>query len=39
MSQGRVVLGVDPGSRCMGYGLVAEHSGVLTLVAAGVVRP
>lgn len=35
----RLVLGVDPGSRCMGYGLVREKSGVLELVEAGTVRP
>lgn len=34
-----VVLGVDPGSRRMGYGLVAEAGGTLRLVAAGVIRP
>lgn len=35
----RVVLGVDPGSRCMGYGVVRERSGCLALVEAGTVRP
>lgn len=35
----RIVLGVDPGSRCMGYGLVRERSGCLTLLEAGTVRP
>lgn len=35
----RVVLGVDPGSRCMGYGVVRDLSGALSLVEAGVVRP
>lgn len=35
----RLVLGVDPGSRCMGYGLVRDKSGVLELVEAGTVRP
>lgn len=34
-----VVLGIDPGSRCTGYGLVREVSGQLSLVVAGVVRP
>jgi len=32
------VLGLDPGSRVTGYGLVRETSGVLTLVAAGTIR-
>ena len=39
MADDRIVLGVDPGSRCMGYGLVLDRSGVLTLVEAGTVRP
>ncbi|NLY41381.1 MAG: crossover junction endodeoxyribonuclease RuvC [Desulfovibrionales bacterium] len=39
MSADRVVLGIDPGSRCMGFGLVRERSGCLSLVEAGVVRP
>ena len=39
MAVERIILGVDPGSRCMGYGLVRERSGVLSLVEAGVVRP
>ncbi len=40
MESGRdlVVLGLDPGSRATGYGLVRERSGVLDLIAAGVVR-
>lgn len=33
-----VVLGLDPGSRATGWGLVAEASGALSLVAAGVIR-
>jgi crossover junction endodeoxyribonuclease RuvC len=33
-----IILGLDPGSRATGYGFVRECSGVLTLVAAGVVR-
>ncbi len=32
------VLGLDPGSRFTGYGLVREVSGQATLVAAGVIR-
>lgn len=35
----RVVLGVDPGSRCMGFGLVRDRSGCLSLIEAGTVRP
>lgn len=32
------VLGLDPGSRVTGYGLVSEDSGQARLVAAGVIR-
>ena len=37
-AQELIVLGLDPGSRVTGYGFVRERSGVLELVAAGVVR-
>lgn len=33
------VLGLDPGSRCTGYGLVCEESGQLSLIRTGTVRP
>jgi len=33
-----IILGLDPGSRVTGYGFVRERSGVLELLAAGVVR-
>lgn len=33
------VLGIDPGSQCLGWGLVRESSGVLSLVACGTIRP
>jgi crossover junction endodeoxyribonuclease RuvC len=33
------VLGVDPGSRRTGWGLVNERSGVLSLADCGVIRP
>jgi crossover junction endodeoxyribonuclease RuvC len=35
---GLVVLGLDPGSRATGFGLVRERSGQAGLVAAGVIR-
>ncbi len=35
---GTVVLGLDPGSRCTGYGLVLEVSGQVSLIAAGTIR-
>lgn len=34
-----VILGIDPGSRCLGWGAVREVSGVLSLVDWGTVRP
>ena len=33
-----IVMGIDPGSQCTGWGIVAERSGVLKLVACGTVR-
>ncbi|MBU1001703.1 MAG: crossover junction endodeoxyribonuclease RuvC [Proteobacteria bacterium] len=36
--RGILVLGIDPGSRITGFGLVRELSGQATLVAAGTVR-
>jgi len=35
---GSTILGLDPGSRNTGWGIVREESGVLTLVDAGVIR-
>lgn len=35
---GVLVLGLDPGSRCTGFGLVRERSGQLELVDTGTVR-
>jgi len=37
-SGGTVVLGLDPGSRCTGYGLVREVSGQVSLIEAGTIR-
>ncbi|HEX9106460.1 MAG TPA: crossover junction endodeoxyribonuclease RuvC, partial [Longimicrobiales bacterium] len=34
-----VVLGIDPGSRRCGYGIVARSGAVLTRVASGVLVP
>lgn len=34
-----IVLGVDPGTRCTGYGVVAEVAGGRTLVECGAIRP
>ena len=36
---GKRVLGIDPGSRIAGYGVVEEAGGRLTAVGFGVVRP
>ena len=37
--QGLTVIGIDPGSQCLGWGVVRESSGVLSLVDCGVLRP
>lgn len=34
-----IVLGIDPGSRCTGYGFVREASGQAELIDVGVIRP
>jgi crossover junction endodeoxyribonuclease RuvC len=34
-----LILGLDPGSRCTGYGLIREVSGTLELISTGTVRP
>jgi len=34
----RVILGLDPGTAVMGYGLIAENQGVLSLISLGVIR-
>lgn len=39
VSNGLTVLGIDPGSQCLGWGVVREVSGVLSLVDCGAVRP
>jgi crossover junction endodeoxyribonuclease RuvC len=39
MSRDCIVLGIDPGSRCTGYGVVAETSGQAALVETGTIRP
>jgi crossover junction endodeoxyribonuclease RuvC len=33
-----IVLGIDPGVRCTGYGVVANRDGAVTLVECGVIR-
>ncbi len=38
-SDGKLILGIDPGSRCTGYGLVRETSGSLDLIQTGTIRP
>ena len=37
--QSLTVLGIDPGSQCLGWGVVREVSGVLSLVDCGTLRP
>lgn len=42
MTQARrdlTVLGIDPGSQCLGWGVVREVSGVASLVDCGTIRP
>ncbi len=39
MSQALRILGIDPGSQCLGWGVIEETSGVLSLVGCGTVRP
>ncbi|MDL2307529.1 crossover junction endodeoxyribonuclease RuvC [Desulfovibrio sp. OttesenSCG-928-C06] len=34
-----IVIGIDPGSVKMGWGVVRERSGVLELVACGIIKP
>ena len=36
---GVTVLGIDPGSQCLGWGVVREVSGVLKLLGCGTIRP
>ncbi len=36
---GVTVLGIDPGSQCLGWGVVRELSGVASLVDCGTIRP
>jgi len=36
---GLTVLGIDPGSQCLGWGVVRETSGVLHLLDCGTIRP
>ena len=38
-AQGLTVIGIDPGSQCLGWGVVREVSGVLSLVDCGTLRP
>lgn len=33
-----IILGIDPGLRCTGYGVVAKRDGAVTLVECGVIR-
>lgn len=39
MNSSVTVMGIDPGSQCLGWGVVQELSGVLTLVDCGAIRP
>ena len=37
MAQEKVILGIDPGTNIMGYGVITEQRGTLKLVAAGII--
>lgn len=40
MASGAVtIIGIDPGSQCLGWGVVREASGVLSLIDCGAIRP
>lgn len=39
MAEDLTILGIDPGSQCLGWGLVRERSGVLSLLDCGAIRP
>lgn len=39
MDNGLTVLGIDPGSQCLGWGVVVERSGTVRLKACGAIRP
>jgi len=38
-ASGLTVMGIDPGSQCLGWGVVREVSGVLHLSGCGIIRP
>lgn len=38
MNQDKIILGVDPGTRVMGYGIIAVQGSALTLIQYGVIK-
>ncbi len=38
MTAERIILGIDPGTNIMGYGLISTHNREITLIAAGVIN-
>jgi crossover junction endodeoxyribonuclease RuvC len=38
LKEGRIILGIDPGTNIMGYGLIRDHSGNPELITLGVVH-
>lgn len=38
MNQDKIILGVDPGTRVMGYGIISVQGSVLTLIQYGVIK-
>lgn len=37
MAEEKIILGIDPGTNIMGYGIVVDRKGSMTLVAAGII--
>jgi crossover junction endodeoxyribonuclease RuvC len=37
MAEEKIILGIDPGTNIMGYGIVVDRNGSMTLVAAGII--
>ncbi|MBP6979404.1 MAG: crossover junction endodeoxyribonuclease RuvC, partial [Lentimicrobiaceae bacterium] len=38
MKTDRIILGIDPGTTIMGYGLVHDHGPAIELIALGVIK-
>ena len=38
MKEGRIILGIDPGTNIMGYGLIRDHNGNPELITLGIIH-